>query len=212
MQDDRGVGLDRSKDVMRLIDARKDHYRRLAREQGYRSRAAYKLKELNKSYRIIGPGFYVLDLGCAPGGWTQVAVSLAGNRGKVMGVDSSYVEEISGASLLRANIEDKDIIYDITEYFGHRVNAVISDMSPSVTGNWSVDHTRQISLNYSCSAIMDSVLTSGGNAVYKVFDGEYSGEFRRYMDGKFARTGITKPKASRKPSSELYLVCMGFRR
>ena len=69
---------------MKLADARKDHYRRLAHEQGFRARSAFKLKELNKSYRIIGPGFYVLDLGCAPGGWTQVAVKLVGNQGKVM--------------------------------------------------------------------------------------------------------------------------------
>ena len=84
---------------MRLQDARKDYYRNLAHEQGFRSRAAYKLKELNQSYRLIGPGFYVLDLGCAPGGWTQMAVKLAGNKGKVMGIDLSYVEEIPGAQL-----------------------------------------------------------------------------------------------------------------
>ena len=197
---------------MRLLDARKDHYRRLAHEQGYRSRAAYKLKELNKSYRIIGPGFYVLDLGCAPGGWTQVAVKLAGNRGRVMGVDTSYVEEISGAFLLRGSVEDKYLANDIMDYFGRRINAVICDMSPPVTGNWSVDHARQISLNYSCSKIMDETLSPGGNAIFKVFDGEYSSEFRQYMDRKFSRIKTTKPKASRKPSSELYLVCMGFRR
>ncbi|MBI1657622.1 MAG: RlmE family RNA methyltransferase [Thaumarchaeota archaeon] len=197
---------------MKLLDARRDHYRRLAREQGYRSRSAYKLKELNKSYRIIGPGFYVLDLGCAPGGWTQIAVGLAGNQGRVMGVDTAYVEEIPGAGLLRASVEDEFLADDIMDYFGRRVNAVICDMSPSVTGNWSVDHARQISLNYSCSKIMDRVLASGGNAVFKVFDGDYSDEFRRYMDGRFSRTKTTKPKASRKPSSELYLVCMGFRR
>lgn len=197
---------------MKLLDARRDHYRRLAREQGYRSRSAYKLKELNKSYRIIGPGFYVLDLGCAPGGWTQIAVGLAGNQGRVMGVDTAYVEEIPGAHLLRASVEDEFLADDIMDYFGRRVNAVICDMSPSVTGNWSVDHARQISLNYSCSKIMDRVLASGGNAVFKVFDGDYSDEFRRYMDGRFSRTKTTKPKASRKPSSELYLVCMGFRR
>ena len=89
---------------MKLIDARKDHYRKLAHEQGFRSRAAFKLKELNQSYRLIGPGFYVLDLGCAPGGWTQMAVKLTGNQGKVMGVDLSYVEEIPNAYLIRENI------------------------------------------------------------------------------------------------------------
>jgi len=81
---------------MKLIDAKKDHYRKLAREEGYRSRASYKLKELNKSYRIIGAGHFVLDLGCAPGGWMQVAAKIVGNKGKVMGIDSSYVEEIPG--------------------------------------------------------------------------------------------------------------------
>ena len=102
---------------MKLLDARKDHYRKLAHEQGFRSRAAYKLKELNQSYRLIGPGFYVLDLGCAPGGWTQMAVKLAGNKGKVMGVDLSYVEEIPGANIIRGNIEDESIIDEILEYF-----------------------------------------------------------------------------------------------
>ena len=196
---------------MKLLDARKDHYRRLAREQGYRSRAAYKLKEINQSYRVIGPGFYVLDLGCAPGGWTQMALKLAGNRGMVMGVDTSYVEEIPGAHIIRASVDDDYLSDEVMEHFGRKANAVICDMSPQVTGNWSVDHARQISLNYSCSKIMDGVLAPKGNAVFKVFDGEYAGEFRSYMGRKFARTKTTKPKASRKPSSELYLVCMGFK-
>jgi len=195
---------------MKLIDARKDHYRKLAHEQGFRSRAAYKLKELNQSYRIIGPGFYVLDLGCAPGGWTQVALKLVGNRGKVMGIDTSYVEEIPDAHIVRGNIEDENIIDEIFEYFGKKVNAVIGDLSPQVTGNWSVDHAVQISLNYAASKVMDKVLTHKGNAVFKVFDGEYSIEFRDYLKKKFAKVKMTKPKASRKPSSELYFVCLGY--
>jgi 23S rRNA Um-2552 2''-O-methyltransferase (EC 2.1.1.-) len=116
---------------MKLADARKDHYRRLAHEQGFRSRSAFKLKELNQSYRLIGPGFYVLDLGCAPGGWTQVAVKLVGNQGKVMGVDLSYVEEIPGAHLVRENIENEFLPDDVLSYFGRKVGAVICDLSPS---------------------------------------------------------------------------------
>ena len=195
---------------MKLQDARKDHYRKLAHEQGYRSRAAYKLKELNQSYRIIGPGFYVLDLGCAPGGWTQVAVNLAGNQGKVMGVDLSYVEEIPSAHLIREDIEGEQVVDEIMDYFRRKVNAVICDLSPKVSGNWSVDHTKQISLNYSCTKIVDKVLSHKGNAVFKVFDGEYSMEFKDYVKKKFARINMTKPKASRKQSSELYYVCLGF--
>ena len=195
---------------MKLIDARKDHYRKLAHEQGFRSRAAFKLKELNQSYRIIGPGFNVLDLGCAPGGWTQMAMKLIGNQGKGMGVDLSFVEEISGAYIIRENIEDEHVIDEVLSYFGRKVNAVICDLSPQVSGNWSVDHAKQISLNYDCVKIMDKVLANKGNAVFKVFDGEYSREFKEYVQKKFARINMTKPKASRKQSSELYCVCLGF--
>ncbi len=195
---------------MKLLDARKDHYRKLAHEQGFRSRAAYKLKELNQSYRIIGPGFYVLDLGCAPGGWTQMAIKLSGNQGKVMGVDLSYVEEIPGAHIIKANIEDEYLVDEILSYFERKVNAVICDLSPQVSGNWSVDHAKQISLNYDCVKILDRVLSHKGNAVFKVFDGEYSMEFRDFVKKKFSRINLTKPKASRKQSSELYCVCLGF--
>jgi len=195
---------------MKLADARKDHYRRLAHEQGFRSRAAFKLQELNKSYRLIGPGFNVLDLGCAPGGWTQMAMKLVGNQGKVMGIDLSYVEEIPGAHIIRENIEDEHVVDEVLSYFGRKVNAVICDLSPQVSGNWSVDHAKQISLNYDCTKIMDKVLEHKGNVVFKVFDGEFSMEFRDYVKKKFARINLTKPNASRKQSSELYLVCLGF--
>jgi 23S rRNA (uridine2552-2'-O)-methyltransferase len=195
---------------MKLRDARKDYYRKLAHDNGFRSRSSYKLSELNKSYRLIGPGFYVLDLGCAPGGWTQVAVKLVGNQGKVMGVDLSYVEEIPGAYLVRENIEDEHLVDEVMTYFGRKVNAVVCDLSPKVSGNWSVDHAKQISLNYDCTKIMDKVLANKGNAVFKIFDGEYTLEFRDYIKKKFARINLTKPKASRTQSSELYCVCLGF--
>ena len=196
--------------TMKLLDARRDHYRKLAHEQGYRSRSAFKLKELDKAYRIIGPGFLVIDLGCAPGGWTQVAVQIAGNQGKVIGVDTSYVEDVPGAELLRGNIEDESIVDEIYEYFERKVNAVICDISPNVTGYWTVDHAKQISLNYSCAKIMDQVLAYKGNALFKVFDGEFSNEFRDFLKKKFAKIATTKPKASRKQSSELYYVCLGY--
>jgi len=197
---------------MKLIDARKDHYRKLAHELGYRSRSAFKLMELNKSYRIIGSGFNVLDLGCAPGGWTQVASKLVGNKGKVMGVDISYVEEISGAEIIRGDIENDDVIDEIDSYFGGKVNSVISDLSPQVSGNWSVDHAKQISLNYSAARIMEQVLANKGNALFKVFDGEYTIEFYQFIKKKFFKVKMTKPKASRKPSSELYCNCLGYHR
>ena len=194
---------------MKLIDARKDHYRKLAHEEGYRSRSAYKLIELNKSYRILGPGHFVLDLGCAPGGWTQVASKIVGNKGKVMGIDTSFVDEIPGVYMLKANISD-NIIEEIFLFFNKKINAVISDLSPQVTGNWSVDHSIQISLNYDAAKIMEQVLAKKGNAVFKIFDGEYSNEFYEYLKKNFLKIKLTKPKSSRKPSSELYCICLGY--
>jgi 23S rRNA (uridine2552-2'-O)-methyltransferase len=196
---------------MKLIDARRDHYRKLAHEEGFRSRSAYKLLELNKSYRIIGSGFFVLDLGCAPGGWTQIATKIVGNKGMVMGIDKSYVEEISHAYIIKGDIENESIIQDILSYFGRKINSVISDLSPQVSGNWSVDHSKQISLNYSATKIMEQVLTKKGNALFKVFDGDYSDEFYQFMKKKFSKIKLTKPKASRKPSSELYCICLGYK-
>ncbi len=195
---------------MKLLDARRDYYRKLAHQEGYRSRAAYKLKELNKSYRIIGPGFYVLDLGCSPGGWTQVAVELAGNKGKVMGVDTAYVEEIPNTHIIRGNIEDESIVELIFDYFGRKVNAVICDLSPQVMGVWAVDHAKQIALNYAALKILEHVLAYKGNALFKVFDGQYSNEFRDYVKKKFVKVQLRKPKASRKTSSELYFICLGY--
>ena len=194
---------------MKLIDARKDHYRKLAHEEGYRSRSAYKLIELNKSYRILGPGHFVLDLGCGPGGWTQVASKIVGNKGKVMGIDTSFVEEIPGVYMLKANISD-NIIEEIFLFFNKKINAVISDLSPQVTGNWSVDHSIQISLNYDAAKIMEQVLAKKGNAIFKIFDGEYSNEFYEYLKKNFLKINLTKPKSSRKPSSELYCICLGY--
>ena len=195
---------------MKLIDAKKDQYRKLAHEQGYRSRAAYKLKEINKSYRIIGPGSYVLDLGCAPGGWSQIAQKISGNRGKVLGIDTSFVEDIQNVKIIQGHIDDPTIVDEIIQYFGKKADSVICDLSPQVSGNWSVDHATQISLNYSAVKIMDKVLEKKGNALFKVFDGEYSSEFYDFIRKKFIKTKLTKPKASRKPSSELYCICMGL--
>ena len=166
---------------MIIIDAKKDHYIKLAHEQGFRSRAAYKLKEINKSYRIIGPGSYVLDLGCAPGGWCQVAQKISGNQGMVLGIDMSFVEEIPNVKIIQGNVEESSIVDEIMEYFGKKADSVICDLSPQVSGNWSVDHATQISLNYSAVKIMDKVLEKKGNALFKVFDGEYSLEFSDFI-------------------------------
>ena len=128
-----------------------------------------------------------------------------------MGVDMSYVEELSGAHIIKSDISDISITEEILSFFGRKINAVICDLSPQVSGNWSVDHSKQISLNYAAAKIMDQVLEKNGNALFKIFDGEYSNEFYDYIRKKFAKTKLKKPKVSRKQSSELYCVCLGYR-
>ena len=113
---------------------------------------------------------------------------------------------------MREDVGDEGIYEDILERLGRRADAVISDMSPQVTGNWSMDHAVQISLNYSCARLMGHVLGRRGNALFKVFDGPYSGEFFAFLRKRFSRVKQTKPRASRKPSSELYVACMGYLR
>ena len=102
------------------------------------------------------------------------------------------------------------LIEEISSYFGLKINSVICDLSPQVTGNWSVDHAKQISLNYAAAKIMDEVLKTKGNAIFKVFDGEFTQEFYQFLKKKFVKVNMTKPKASRKPSSELYCICLGY--
>jgi 23S rRNA (uridine2552-2'-O)-methyltransferase len=197
---------------MRLADARRDHYRRLAKDQGYRSRAAYKLKQINDSYHIIRKGNRVVDIGCAPGGWIQVATKEVSPAGKVVGIDLKAVEPVAGATILQGSIDDPVAVAKIVEILGgEKADIVLSDLAPNVSGMWEVDHARQIDLTRSALALTRQVIRSGGNAVFKVFEGEFLNELKNEMKTSFGKVLISKPTASRQESSELYLVCIGFR-
>jgi 23S rRNA (uridine2552-2'-O)-methyltransferase len=196
---------------MKLIDAKKDYYRKLSKEEGYRSRSAYKLIQLNESYRILKLGSTVVDIGCAPGGWLQVARKAVSQSGKVIGVDTEKVVQLEGVTILRCDIENLSTINLIAETLNGKANILLSDVSPKISGLWSVDHARQISLSKSSMRIATQILAKGGNAVLKVFEGELLKEFTEEATGVFNRVHITKPIASRQRSSELYMVCLGFK-
>src|SRR5919198_779812 len=132
---------------MRLADARRDQYRRLAKDQGYRARSAYKLLQLNSSYHILKKGSKVIDLGCAPGGWLQVATKEVGQAGKVVGIDLKPVEKIAGAVVLEGSIEDPAMLEKIAGILGGKADIIFSDLAPNVSGVWDIDHARQISLS-----------------------------------------------------------------
>lgn len=196
---------------MRLADARKDQYRRLAKDQGYRARSAYKLLQLNESYRILKKGSKVVDLGCAPGGWLQVAAKEVGSAGRVVGIDIKPVEPVAGAVVLQGSIEDPAMLEKVEVALDGKADIVLSDLAPNVSGMWEIDHARQISLSTIALDFARRVLRQGGSAVFKVFEGDMLKEFRAELGKSFGRVLLSKPSASRQQSSELYIVCLDFK-
>ena len=196
---------------MKLSDARKDHYRKLAKDKGYRSRSAYKLLQLNNSYHIFRQRNKVIDLGCAPGGWLQVAIKEVGSCGKVIGIDLKEVKPLEGAIILHGNIEDHRIIDGVIKILNSKADVVLSDLSPNVSGIWGIDHARQISLTKSAFSVAQKILKENGNAIFKVFEGDLLNEVKDDLNSNFHKVLLTKPGASRQQSSELYIVCLKFR-
>jgi 23S rRNA (uridine2552-2'-O)-methyltransferase len=193
---------------MKLADSKKDQFRRLARDQGYRSRSAFKLKQINESYRILNKGHCIVDIGCAPGGWLQVALSEVGHKGKVIGIDIKKIEPLTEAFVIQGNIEDEDIINSILKISNSNVDVVLSDLSPNVSGNWDLDHARQIDLTRSALKLSDKILKKGGKVVLKVFQGDMLNELIVELKKEFKKVILTKPNASRQVSSEIYLICI----
>lgn len=196
---------------MKLVDSKKDQFRRLAKDHGYRSRSAFKLLQLNKSYRILNKGYCVVDIGCAPGGWLQVALSEVGNKGKVIGVDLKKVEPIANTFIFQGSIEDENIINSILQITNsNNVDVVLSDLAPNVSGNWELDHARQIDLTKNALTLSRKIIKKGGKVVLKVFQGDMLDELIDELRKEFKKVIITKPTASRQVSSELYLICIGY--
>jgi 23S rRNA (uridine2552-2'-O)-methyltransferase len=195
---------------MRLQEAKRDYYRRTAKEQGFRSRAAYKLLEINNSYHIIMKGMFVVDLGCAPGGWLQVASKAVGQNGKVLGIDLRSVDPLPNVVVIQGAIDDAFLAETILNTMGRKVNLLLSDVAPNVSGVWQLDHARQISLTQNAVSIAEQILVKNGSVVLKAFEGSMFNELRDELKKKFSRVHLYKPRSSRKASSEMYLVCLGY--
>jgi len=196
---------------MRLVDARRDQYRRLAKDQGYRARSAYKLLQINRSYNVLKKGDKVVDLGCAPGGWLQVAVKEVRPSGKVIGIDLKPVTPVVDAIILQGSIEDSNVLSKIEDILGSKADVVLSDLAPNVSGVWDIDHARQISLSTIALQFTQRVLRIGGSSVFKVFEGDMLKEFRSELHRNYGKVFLSKPSASRQESSELYIICLNFK-
>jgi 23S rRNA (uridine2552-2'-O)-methyltransferase len=188
-----------------------DPYVAEARRLGYRSRAAFKLIELDQRFRLLRPGHRVVDLGCAPGGWTQVAVARVGRHGIVVGVDIAATVPLAGATLLSGDIRDPGMLATIGAALGRAADVVLSDMAPAATGHAATDHLRIVALAEDAFAAAAQILKPGGAFVAKVFQGGAEGALLAELKQDFAELRHVKPPASRAESAETYVVATGYR-
>jgi 23S rRNA (uridine2552-2'-O)-methyltransferase len=192
-----------------------DPYVAEAQRLGYRSRAAFKLIQLDQRFRLLAPGSRVVDLGCAPGGWTQVAVARVGSGGPrggaVVGIDLNPTDPIPGANILQGDFADPATEARIRAVLGGPADLVLSDMAAPATGHAATDHLRIVALAEAALAFAETILRPGGGFVAKVFQGGASGDLLAVLKRAFTEVRHAKPPASRAESAETYVVAKGFR-
>ncbi len=192
---------------------KRDSYYRKAKREEYRSRASFKLLQAVEKYGFMKPGDVVVDLGAAPGGWLQIARKVVGEKGFVLGVDTVQIESFSYPNVFTivADIRDPETVRRARAVLPRRADAVISDVSPNVSGIWEVDHARQIELAERSLEIATSILTGNGNFFVKVFQGDMFSKFLNKVRRSFSTVKVIKPKASRKRSAETYVLGLNFK-
>jgi 23S rRNA (uridine2552-2'-O)-methyltransferase len=182
-----------------------------AHRLGYRSRAAFKLIQLDDRFHLLSPGRRVVDLGCAPGGWTQIAAGRVGARGRVVGIDLLPTDPIPGATVLTGDFREPDLAEQVQGALGGPADLVLSDMAAPATGHAATDHLRIIALAEEAFAFAETLLKPGGAFVAKVFQGGTEGALLAALKRAFAEVRHAKPAASRAESAETYVVAKGYR-
>ena len=189
-----------------------DHYVKQSQKEGWRSRASYKLLEIQEKDHIFRPGSKVVDLGAAPGGWSQVAVQLVGEQGRVVASDILPMDAIAGVDFVQGDFTEETVLEQILATIGaDQVDLVISDMAPNMSGAPSVDQPNAMYLVELALDLSRQVLRRGGVFLTKVFQGEGFDEYLRDMKTSFDKVQTRKPQASRARSREVYLLASGFR-
>jgi len=187
-------------------ELKREHYYRSAKSEGYRARSAYKLLQINNRYHIIRRGDTVIDLGAAPGGWSQVAVKLGA---KVFAVDIQQMEPIKGVTFIHGDITEEETLKKLEEEAGE-ANAVISDISPNLSGHYVMDQARSVWLSTNALNVARRLLAKHGNFLCKVFVGEDYPQFVEEVKKSFNMVKPHSPQASRKRSSEIYILAKNF--
>jgi len=189
-----------------------DPFVKQAQKDGYRSRSAYKLIELNEKDKLIRPGMRILDLGSAPGGWSQVAGKLVGAKGRVLATDILPMEGLHNVDFIQGDFTDETIVRKLLDWLGEgRFDLIISDIAPNITGIASADQAGSIHFLELALDTVIKTLKPGATFVAKMFQGSGSDQYLKQLRGHFDKVSIRKPAASRKESREVYLVAKGFK-
>jgi len=192
-------------------EKKKEYFYNEAKRKGYRSRSAFKLKQIQNKFKIIKKTDFVLDLGAAPGGWSQVSNEIIGKNGKIIGIDLLNIKPIDGIQFLQEDITEKSTILKIIKIVGENgVDVLLSDMSPNISGNYSIDHANSIHLCKQSLNLVDKILKDNGNFLCKLFMGEEFDDFIKIFKNKFKNVKLYSPPASRKSSSEIYIIGRNF--
>lgn len=187
-----------------------DYYVELAKKEGWRSRAVYKLQEIDDKDQLFKKGMCVVDLGAAPGGWSQWTVHKVGDQGEVFALDILPVEPFAGVTFIQGDFREDEVYNQLLKSLaGRDVDVVMSDMAPNMSGNKSVDIPRSMYLVELCVDLADQVLKPNGDLLMKVFQGEGYNELIQTLRGKYQKVITRKPKASRPRSKEIYLLARG---
>lgn len=191
-----------------IQERKKDYYYKKAKEELYRSRAAYKLLQAVEKYHFMKNGDVVVDLGAAPGGWLQAVRKVVGKRGFVLGVDLKHIEPFPEDNIhtIIGDITEQETVEQILSMLPRKADVVISDASPNISGVWEVDHARQIDLAQHALEIAKKTLKPFGNFFVKVFQGDMLDDFIKKVGGNFEVIRVIKPKASRAKSSEIFIL------
>ncbi len=193
---------------------RKDHFHQRAKREGFRSRAAYKLLEIQQSQRLLRPGQRVIDLGCWPGGWLQVAAQAVGPSGRVAGLDLAAIDpplDNENVFSLSGDLTQPPVIKELIELLGGRANVLLCDAAPKLTGIRDTDHAREGELLEAVEGLLGQLLVAGGTLLIKILDGPDAMAVDRRLRQRFDKAKAVKPKASRKGSSERYLIGRGYK-
>lgn len=193
---------------------RKDAFHQRAKREGYRSRAAYKLAELQKAHRVLGRGDRVVDLGCWPGGWLQVAAAQVGPKGRVVGVDLEATDALAGSAnavAIRGDLEEPATLAALREALGGPADVLLSDAAPKLTGVRDRDRAREEALLEAVEAALPELLRPGGRLLAKLLECPEAQAFQRRLRGAFEGVKPVKTRASRKGTSERYLLARGYR-